>query len=384
MFTKVSAIPPYLFARLDELKEEVQRSGADVIDLGIGDPDLPTPKSIIDVLQREAHSPENHRYPSYKGMLAYRRAVAGWYQKRFGVNLDPERSVLALIGSKEGIAHLPLAFVNPGDVVLMPSPAYPVYFASTALAGGSPYIMPLLRENGFKPDLSAIKPEILHKARIMFLNYPNNPTAAVADIEFFRQAIELAQKYNFIIAHDAAYSEIAYDGFKPLSIMEVEGADQVAVEFHSLSKTFNMTGWRIGSAVGNPEIISGLGSIKTNVDSGVFQAIQYAGIEALTNQLPKIEEHNRIYRERRDVLVEGLRRLGFRTDKPKAAFYIWMEAPREYTSSQLTERFLKKAHVLTTPGAGFGRYGEGYIRFALTVDVPRLREALRRIETIWP
>ncbi len=379
---RLNQLPPYLFAELDKMKQQAKAKGVDIIDLGVGDPDLPTPKPIIERLYQAAKAAENHRYPSYTGMLQFRTAAADWCERRFGIRLNPQTEVLSLIGSKEGIAHIPLAFVNPVDVVLAPNPGYPVYHASTVLAGGEIYSMPLLRENGYLPDFSAIDERILKRAKLMFLNYPNNPTAAVADEQFFKAAILLAHKYNIIICHDAAYSEIAYDGYKVPSILQYDGAKEVAVEFHSLSKTFNMTGWRIGFVVGNKEVISGLGQVKTNVDSGIFQAVQYAGIEALSNQATAVEESIAIYQKRRDVLVDGLQKLGIKLEKPQAAFYVWFEVPEGYDSTGFTAHLLKEAGIMTTPGVGFGEYGEGYVRMTLTVDVDRLHEAVGRLETV--
>jgi len=280
---RIAELPPYLFAEIDKKKTAIRKKGVDLIDLGIGDPDLPTPKPIIERLKKAAEDPRNHRYPSYEGTIEFRTAVAQWYEKRFDVQLNPETEVLSLIGSKEGIAHIPLAFVDPGDYVLVPSPGYPVYRVSTRFAGGNPYFLPLRKENGFLPNLSEVPREIAEKAKILFINYPNNPTAAIAEKPFYEEVIAFAERYGIIVCHDAAYSELAFDGFRPLSFLEVPGARELGIEFHSLSKTFNMTGWRIGFAVGHPEIIAGLGKVKTNIDSGVFQAIQEAGVEALTH-----------------------------------------------------------------------------------------------------
>jgi LL-diaminopimelate aminotransferase len=289
---------------------------------------------------------------------------------------------VTLIGSKEGIAHIPLAFINPGDMALVASPGYPVYHIGTQFAGGKPHFMDLRKENGFLPDLSAIPREVARKARLMFINYPNNPTAAVASKEFFESVIAFATQYDVIVCHDAAYSEMAYDGFKPMSFLEVDGARSVGIEFHSLSKTYNMTGWRIGFAVGNAEVISGLGQIKSNIDSGAFQAIQIAGIAALEGDQACVEEMRNIYQERRDVLVEGLRAMGFSVEKPRATFYVWMAVPEGYTSAGMTSRLLTEAGIVTTPGNGFGPAGEGYVRMALTVSRERLGEAVERIQSI--
>lgn len=376
---RLSKLPPYLFAEIDRMKQEAIRRGMDIINLGIGDPDLPTPPHIVKRMQEASADPRHHQYPSYEGMLSFRQAVADWYGKRFGVALDPETEVLSLIGSKEGIGHIPLAFVDPGGVVLVPDPGYPVYQAGTVFAEGVPYFMPLTRERSFLPDLDAIPSEVLKKARILFLNYPNNPTAAVAPRAFFTEAVAFARKHRLILCHDAAYSEMAYDGYLPESILAVEGAKDVAIEYHSLSKTYNMTGWRIGFAVGCRKVLSGLGRIKTNLDSGVFQAVQEAAIAALSGPQECVEAMRAIYRERRDALVDGLSALGFAVEKPKATFYVWIGVPRGHTSASLASALLAEAGIVMTPGTGFGQHGEGYIRAALTVDVSRVKEAVERI-----
>jgi LL-diaminopimelate aminotransferase len=376
---RLKELPPYLFARIDRMKQEVRAKGVDIIDLGIGDPDQPTPAHIIEKLRSAAGDGENHRYPSYEGMAAFREAAAQWYGRRFNVALDPRDEVVSLIGSKEGIAHIPLAFVNPGERVLVPSPGYPVYKTATLFAGGVQEIMPLRRENRFLPDFSKIPERVLRETRLMFLNYPNNPTAAVAEKAFFEEAIALAKKYNIIICHDFAYSEIAYDGCRPLSFLEVDGARDVCIEFHSLSKTYNMTGWRIGFAVGNRDIVAGLGKIKTNIDSGIFQAVQWAGVAALQGEQQCVEQMRGIYQERRDVLAAGLASAGLDFDLPRATFYVWVCVPPGYTSSEFTLHLLQKAGIVTTPGSGFGEEGEGFIRFALTVDTKRMQEAVERI-----
>jgi LL-diaminopimelate aminotransferase len=379
---RLQALPPYVFAEMDRLKQEQLKKGVDIISLGIGDPDLPTPPHIIQALARAASDSANHQYPSYEGMLAFRKAVADWYRSRFGVTLDPVTEVLSLIGSKEGIGHMSLAFVDPGDVVLVPDPAYPVYQAGTIFAGGVAYSMPLTRARGFLPDLDAIPAEVLKRARILWLNYPNNPTGAVAPREFLAQAVEFAHRHRLILAHDAPYSEMAFDGFRPESVLSVSGAKNVAIEFHSLSKTYNMTGWRVGFAVGNAQILAGLGRIKTNLDSGVFQAVQYAGIAALTGPQQCVAENCRIYQERRDVLVGGLRKMGFAVEAPKATFYLWVPVPKGFTSKSFSMEVLAKAGVVLTPGSGFGAAGEGYVRATFTVGVDRLREAVERIKKL--
>lgn len=379
---RLRRLPPYLFKEIDRKKEEVKKRGVDIIDLGVGDPDLPTPKHIVEALKKAVDDPENHRYPSYSGMNLFRDTVASWYEKRFGVVLDPATEVVTLIGSKEGIAHLPLAFVDSKDIVLVPSPAYPVYKIGTIFAGGEAYTMPLLKVNGFLPDLASVPEDILERAKLLFINYPNNPTAAVADKAFFERVIELGKRYNILICHDLAYSELCFDGFLPPSILEIPGAKDVAIEFHSLSKTYNMTGWRIGFAVGNREAISGLGAIKSNVDSGAFQAIQMAGVAALEGDQSCVEEMREVYRSRRDLMVSGLRSLGLNLDTPKATFYLWVEVPQGYDSQGFVTLLLERAGIVVTPGNGFGEPGEGYFRIALTQKEERLNEALERLYKI--
>lgn len=379
---RVKNLPPYLFAAIDKMKQDALSKGIDLIDLSIGDPDIPTPVHIVDAMKRAVEKPVHHRYPSYEGMLSYREAVASWYRQRFNIHLDPKTEVLSLIGSKEGIGHIPLAFVNPGDVVLVPSPGYPVYPVGTMFAGGESYIMPLKEENGFLPDFKAIPEDVLKRAKLMFLNYPNNPTAASVSEGFFKEAIALSAKYNIIICHDAAYSEIYYDNEKPISFFNIEGAKDVGIEFHSLSKTYNMTGWRIGFAVGNKDVIAGLGKIKTNLDSGVFQAIQEASIIALQTDDSILSGIRNIYQERRDALYEGLKGIGIQINKPKATFYLWAKVPEGFDSTTFVAHLLEKAGVLGTPGVGFGAPGEGYIRFALTQSVERIKEAVERIKSV--
>ena len=379
---RLKKLPPYLFVELDRMKAEAKARGVDVIDLGVGDPDLPTPAHIVEAAAEAVKKPENHHYPSSVGMRAFREAAASWFERRFGVRLDPEKEVVTLIGSKEGIAHFPLAFVNPGDVVLVPTPAYPVYHIGTLFAGGETYYLPLLPENNFLPDLEGIPGEVLSRAKILWLNYPNNPTAAVADREFFARVVDFARKHNLIVAHDAAYTELYYDDFRPPSILEVEGAREVAIEFHSLSKTYCMTGWRIAFAVGNEALVSGLTKVKNNVDSGAFQAVQEAGIAALSGDQACVEEFRRIFKERRDVVVEGLKKLGFEVKPPKATFYVWARVPEGFSSADFAAKLLQEAGIVVTPGNGFGEPGEGFFRIALTVDKDRLKEALARIEAL--
>jgi LL-diaminopimelate aminotransferase len=377
---RVAALPPYLFAEIDRVKAEVQAKGVDIISLGIGDPDLPTPDFIIDALDKAARDAANHQYPSYVGLYSFREAVAAWYTERFGVELDPGKEVVSLIGSKEGIAHFPLAFVNPGDLVLSCSPAYPVYKVAAMFAGGEVEFVPLLEENDFLPDLDAISDESWNRAKMIFVNYPNNPTAATADKAFYRRLVEKAARTNTIVVHDAAYTEIYYDeADKPMSILEVEGARDVAIEFHSLSKTYNMTGWRIGMAVGNEQLVRGLGKIKENVDSGIFQAVQYAGIQALEQGEPHARKFRDIYRERRDAMVEALKKAGIEHRTPKASFYIWAHTPNGQSSKDFVTRLLEEKGVVVTPGNGFGEPGEGYFRISLTLETKRLEEAVQRI-----
>ncbi len=378
--SRVKNLPPYLFATIDRMKQEARAKGVDLIDISIGDPDMPTPVHIVEAMRSAVEKPEHHRYPSYEGMPAYREAVTAWYQRRFDVTLDPATEALSLIGSKEGIGHIPLAFVEPGDTVLVPSPGYPVYPVSVMFAGGENYFMPLRQENDFLPDFKSIPETTLKKAKLMFINYPNNPTSAVAPKAFYEEAIALAEKYNIIICHDAAYSEIYFDDEKPLSFMQIDGAKDVGIEFHSLSKTYNMTGWRIGFAVGNRNIIAGLGKIKSNLDSGVFQAIQEASITALNTDESILSDIRKIYQDRRDTLYEGLKSTGIEAAKPKAGFYLWAKVPKQFDSSSFVAHILEKSGILATPGNGFGAPGEGYVRFALTVPVERMKEAVERLK----
>ncbi len=376
---RISQLPPYLFKEIDEKRRLMMGKGVDIIDLGIGDPDLPTSPHIIDAMAVAVKDPANHRYPSYSGMEEFRYEIAEWYLRRFSVKLDPDSEVIVLIGAKEGIAHISLAFIDPGDLALTPTPAYPVYHTGTLFAGGKPYFLPLHEKNGFQPDLAAIPPEVADKAKMIWINYPNNPTAAVAEKDFFESIVAFARRYGIMVCHDLTYSEIAFDGYKPMSLLEVEGAKETGIEFHSLSKTFNMTGWRIAFAVGNREAIQGLGAIKSNLDSGVFQAIQIAGIEALKSYREGISETAKIYERRRDIMVRGLHDAGFKVNPPKATFYLWVPVPHPYTSIDLAARLLDEAGVVVTPGHGFGSAGEGYIRIALTQDEKRLSEAVERV-----
>ncbi|MEW5914048.1 MAG: LL-diaminopimelate aminotransferase [Thermodesulfobacteriota bacterium] len=376
---RLRLLPPYLFKEIDRLREEVRSKGVDIIDLGVGDPDQPTPEHIIQSLCRAAADPATHRYPAYSGMNRFRSSVAGWYQRRFGVEVEAAREVITLIGSKEGIAHFPLAFINPGDKVLVPSPAYPVYRASTVLAGGVPVEMPLLKKNGFLPDLKAIDPATAKQAKAMVINYPNNPTAAVAEVDFYAQVVEFAREYGLIVISDAAYSEMGYEDYRAPSFLQAPGAKEVGIEFHSLSKTYNMTGWRLGMAVGNATLVGGLAQVKSQIDSGAFDAVQLAGITALEASQDCVEQMRLMYQGRRDVLVAGLQKLGLEVEPPKATFYVWCAVPKGVSSAEFTMKLLSQAGVVSTPGNGFGADGEGYVRFALTVDKERMAEAVERL-----
>lgn len=377
---RIENLPPYLFARIDQLKEEAIKRGIDVISLGIGDPDQPTPMPVVQKLCEEALNPINHRYPSYEGLLEYRRAVADWYKYRFNVELDPKKEVLSLIGSKEGLVHMVWGLVDKNDIVLCPDPGYPVYKIATLLAEGEPYSIPLLRENNFLPKWEDIPTDVAKKAKVMFLNYPSNPTGAVIDKRGLEEAVRFAQENNIVILYDNAYSEITFDGFVAPSILEVKGAKEIAVEFSSLSKTFNMTGWRIGYAVGNAELISILATVKTNVDSGVFQAIQYAGIEALNKLRDFPKESVKIYQKRRDMVLDAFKGLGVDILPPKGTFYVWVPVPEGFSSTDFAAFLLEEIGVLVVPGVGYGDYGEGYIRISTTIDEERLKEALRRVK----
>lgn len=377
---RISGVPPYLFAEIDKKRSELIARGVKVIDLGVGDPDLPTPKRILDKFHKAVNDPRTHNYPPYEGIREFREAVAKWYKKRFNVDLDPESEVLALIGSKEGIAHIFFGFIDPGDYALIPDPGYPVYKVATILAGGIPHPVPLLKSNGFLPDLRSIDKEIVKKAKLLFINYPGNPTSAVCGIEFLKEAVDFCAKNNLLLCSDLAYSEVSFDGYRAMSVLEIPGAKDVAVEFHSLSKTYNMTGWRIGMAVGSSYAISALSIIKTNIDSGIFKAIQIAGIEALNGPQKELDKMNNIYRERRNILVDGLNTLGWNIEYPKATFYVWAPVPRGFTSASFVKHLLERTGVLVVPGSGYGKYGEGYFRVSITADKEKIKEAISRLK----
>ena len=376
---RINELPPYLFEKIDQLKADMQKKGADIIDLGVGDPDLPTPKPIIEILQKEAEDPAHHRYPFTRGMEEFRRSVADWYGRRFEVSLNHENEVVSVIGSKEGISHVPVAFVNPGDVVLVPEPSYPVYAITTKFSGGEVAYMPLLEKNGYLPDLGAIDNDTARRAKLMYFNYPNNPTSAEADEAYFTDVVAFAKKHNIIVVHDAAYTELYFGSEKPMSFLEVDGAKDVGMEIHSLSKSFNMTGWRVGFAVGNREIVGGLGKAKSNMDSGIFQPIQVAGAFALDHADELSVPIRDVYRSRRDVLAAALKKAGLSFETPSATFYFWVRVPEGYTSGSFAELLLETAHIVATPGSGFGPSGEGYVRLTLCTTEERLAEAGRRI-----
>ncbi len=379
---RIEKLPPYLFAQISKKVAAKKAEGIDVISFGIGDPDLPTPTHILDALHKAAEDPANHRYPETEGLPEFRQAVSAWYERRFGVMLDPAKDVISLIGSKEGIGHIALCFIDPGDVALVPDPAYPVYEIGTMFAGGTSYALPLSEEHGFLPDLDAVPADVAHRAKVLWLNYPNNPTGAVASIEFFERAVRFAQRYDIAICHDGPYSEVSYDEYVPPSFLQAKGAMDVGVEFHSLSKSYNMTGWRIGMCAGNPKIVDALMRVKSNLDSGASQAIQRMAIAALEGPQDAIAEHNDIYQRRRDRVVDALRRLGLRVTPPKASLYVWAKAPAGMTSAAFAERLLDEAAVIVTPGNGYGPSGEGYVRLSLTLADDRIDEGLRRIAAL--
>jgi LL-diaminopimelate aminotransferase len=377
---RIQKLPPYLFARIEQKVAEAKEKGIDVISLGIGDPDQPTPAHIIEALKIAADDASNHQYPSSVGMIDYRTSVADFYKRRFDVDLDPKSEVVSLIGSKEGIANISYCYINPGDINLVPDPGYPVYGIGTLLAGGEPYLMPLLEENDYLPDLTKIPGEIADKAKLMFINYPNNPTGATATLEFYADVVAFAKKHDLIVCSDAAYTEVTFDGYVAPSFLQVEGAKDVGIEFFSLSKPFNMTGWRIAAAVGKSEVVEALGRIKSNIDSGAFQPVQVAAGSALDGSYSVIEETQRIYSERMDVCVAGLRELGWKLEKPQGTFYIWVKVPKGYTSTEFVEYVLEEAGVIITPGNGYGKYGEGYFRISLCIGKERIKEALKRMK----
>ncbi len=378
---RLGLLPPYLFVEVDRQKRALRESGADLVDLGIGDPDLPTFPEIVESLREACLDPRTHRYPTQRGDASLRDLFASWYRERYGVELDPSREVLTLIGTKEGLGHLPLAVLDPGRLSIVPDPGYPVYQAASWLAGGVVKHVPLEPELGFRPDFDGLPRESMDEADLLFLNYPNNPTGAPADPELFQVAVNMAEEHGFLVVNDAAYAEILFEGDRR-SILQADGGRKVAIEFHSLSKTFNMTGWRVGFAVGNADALDALAAVKNNVDSGVFTAIQRAAEQALHLPQSRLDEQLAVYRRRRDTLVQGLRDAGWNVPSPHATFYIWSRVPTEESSIDFAARLLREAHVVVTPGAGFGPSGEGYVRMALTTTEERIREAVARIARI--
>ena len=376
---RVQQLPPYLFAEISRRIAAKRAQGVEVISFGIGDPDLPTPPHVIDALKRAAEVPANHRYPESDGLPELREAINEWYGRRFGVTFNPAKEILPLIGSKEGIGHVSLCFIDPGDTALIPDPGYPVYAAGTLFAGGQAYELPLEEESGWLPDLEAIPADLAHRARVIWINYPNNPTGAIADEAFFERVISFARKYDVMVLHDLAYSDVTFDGYQPPSFMQVPGAIDVGIEFNSLSKTYNMTGWRIGMAVGNPDMIDALARVKSNLDSGIPQAIQQMGIAAIRGPQDAVAEHNMIYQRRRDQVVQALRDLGLRCSAPKASLYIWAKIPEGETSIGFAGRLLDDTGVVVTPGVGYGSQGEGYVRLSLTTSDEDVDEGLRRL-----
>ncbi|MDO8532106.1 MAG: LL-diaminopimelate aminotransferase [Dehalococcoidia bacterium] len=376
---RVQQLPPYLFVEISRKIAEKRARGIDVVSFAIGDPDIPTPPHIVDRLIEASRDPANHRYPETDGLPEFRKAVAGWYERRFGLTFHPDKEVLPLIGSKEGIGHMALCFIDPGDVALVPDPGYPVYSVGTLFAGGESYYMPLAEENGYLPDLDAIPQSVAQRAKVMWLNYPNNPTAAVADLGFFERAVHFAKKYGVAICHDGPYSEVAFDGYKPVSFLQAKGARDVGVEFHSLSKSYNMTGWRIGMVVGNEKLVNALMRVKSNLDSGIPQAIQLAAVAALNGPQGCVDEHNRIYQRRRDRLAPALAKMGLRVTPPKASLYIWARLPQGQKSIDFAARLLDEINVVVTPGIGYGPSGEGYIRLSMTLSDDKLEEGVRRM-----
>ena len=377
---RLEKIPPYLFAEIDRKIAEAKAKGADVISLGIGDPDTPTLPPVVEAMHKAIDNPANHDYPPYNGTAAFRKAACDWMHKRFGVELDADTEMLANIGSKEAIAHVFFAFVDKGDYTLIPDPGYPVYKNATIFAGGTPFAMPLLEENGYLPDSDKIPEDVAKKSKLMFLNYPNNPTGAVCDLEFLKKAVDFCKKYDILLCFDQAYCEMTYDGYVAPSVLQVEGGKDVAIEFYSHSKSYNMTGWRVGWVCGNKDAVKALGTIKNNIDSGTFKAIQDAAIAAFNADQSYIDNLNKMYQERRDAAEEGLRELGWNIKPSKATFYLWLPVPKGMTSEEFVTLMLEKANVVVPPGNGYGKYGEGYFRVALTKDVETIKKCIQRMK----
>ncbi|MFB4167335.1 LL-diaminopimelate aminotransferase [Virgibacillus sp. JSM 102003] len=380
--TKLSNIPPYQFAEIQKRKYELIDTGVDIIDLGVGDPDLPTPDHIVSRMIDELGNPANSRYPSFGGCQEFREAVADFYRRTYGVELDPKTEVHALIGSKEGIGHLMQAVVDPGDSVLIPDPSYPVYRMATILAEGSYHPMPLEAENGFKPKFSIIDKDIVNNATVMFLNYPNNPTGATVDLEFYKQAVDFAKRNDILLINDSAYNMVTYNGYKAPTVFQVSGAKNLAVEFGSLSKSYSMTGWRIGYVVGNKDVINSLSIYKSNIDTGVFTPIQKAGAHALNSDQSCVEEHNQIYKKRGEAMIKALQSIGIKAETTNATIFLWVPVPEGYTSEQFVATILEHTGVIFTPGNVFGPSGEGYFRISLSASTPRINEAIKRIKEL--
>ena len=378
---RVEQLPPYLFVGISRAIAAKKAQGIDVISFGIGDPDMPTPEPVIDALVKGAHKPANHRYPESEGLPEFRKAVTDFYERRFGVNLDPATEAINLIGAKEGIAHASLCFIDPGDIAITPDPSYPVYDIGTMFAGGTSHKVPLLESNGYLVDFSSIPTDVAKTAKCIWLNYPNNPTGGVADLNFFEEAVAFAKEFDLVLLHDACYTEVTYDGYVAPSVLQVPGAMDVAMEFHSLSKTANMTGWRVGAAVGNSTLVNALMRVKSNIDSGLSQAIQEMGIAALDLPESWLEANNAVYKKRRDKVVAVLNEIGLNATAPKAALYIWVRVPNGFTSAEFTQRLLDEVNVVVTPGNGYGKAGEGYVRLSLTTPDDRIDEGLRRLST---
>jgi LL-diaminopimelate aminotransferase len=375
---RLDLVPPYLFAELERKIEEKRRAGVDVISLGIGDPDLPTPQAVVEEMQRQVARSETHQYPSNRGLAAFREAVAAFYEARYGVGIDAETEVIPVLGGKEGVAHVALACLEPGDVCLSPEPGYPPYTSGPLFAGADLHYLPLVEENGFHPDLDLAQ-DVAEPANLLFLNYPNNPTGAVADDSLFERAVELGRAQDIIVVHDSSYSEITFDGYRAPSFLETAGAKDVGVEIFSLSKGWNMTGWRVGWIAGNPEVVERYRRLKTNLDSGMFDALQHAGVAALTSARDFPQEMSEVYRRRRDLMIEALTAIGLRASPPKATPYIWARVPAGHTSETFTDLVLEEAGVVVSPGPSFGPSGEGFVRISLTVPDARLEEAAQRI-----
>ncbi len=376
----ITNLPPYHFADAKKRIADRKAAGVDVISLSMGDPDLPAPQPVIDRLCAALQDTENTRYPEYRGMRQLHEAIAVWFERRFGVSLTPERDILPLLGSKEGLAYVASAVLNAGDISLIPDPYYPVYITGSTTVGAEPYMLPLREERGYLPDLESIPQVVLAKARLLWLNYPNNPTAACADRSFFEKAVAFAHHHNLVIIHDMAYAEVYFDDARPLSILQIPGAKEVAVELHSLSKTYNMAGFRIGMLVGNPTLVDAVGRLKSNIDSGIFRPIQYAAIEALNLPPSWLEQRNAIYRKRRDLLVEGCNALGMRTQTPEAGLYIWAAIPQGFTAHAYADWLFDKTGVFVTPGTNFGKAGEGYVRISMTAPDERIETAIQRMK----